>query len=134
MRIKAVIDTNILVSALLSSNAEAATVKAFKMLFKGNLVPIISDEIILEYNDVLHREKFSFPEESISSLLEEIIRKAIRIIPCHADITLPDEKDKQFFDAMLSDDEAVLITGNMKHFPEHERIMTARKFIDSYGQ
>lgn len=39
---KAVIDTNIIVSALLSSNDEAATVKVLELLFKGYILPVVT--------------------------------------------------------------------------------------------
>ena len=39
---KAVIDTNIIVSALISSNDEAATVKVLELLFKGYILPVVT--------------------------------------------------------------------------------------------
>ena len=62
-------------------------------------------------------------------LLGEIQRRAVEVEPVHTDIELPDYKDRPFLEAMLYDDETILITGNMKHFPEHKRIMTARMFL-----
>lgn len=70
----AVIDTNVLVSALLSSREDAATVQVLKMIFKNEVIPVYSDEIIAEYNEVLRRRKFHFSEELVSSLVE-IIKK-----------------------------------------------------------
>ena len=128
---KIIIDTNVLVSALLASHYDSATVQVAKLMLKGNALPVITDRIISEYEEVLRRRKFGFPEESVSVLIEEIKRKAIEAEPIQTDIRLPDEKDLPFLEAVLSSDDYVLITGNTKHFPFHERIMTAREFLDS---
>lgn len=53
----AVIDTNVLVSAFLSSHETAATVQVVSMLFSVDVIPIFSDDILAEYNEVLHRKK-----------------------------------------------------------------------------
>lgn len=70
-----VIDTNIIVSALLSADSNA-----FKVLsdaLDGKYTVLISEEIFQEYQDVLHREKFGFDEEIISFLLEWFKEKPI---------------------------------------------------------
>ena len=72
---KTVIDTNILISALLTSHEDAATVQILKMLLNGHIIPVISEKIIQEYEDVLKRKKFGFPEDSVNALLEEISRR-----------------------------------------------------------
>ena len=56
----AVIDTNVLVSALLSTRDDAATVQIISKLFEGTIVPIYSIEITKEYRQVLGRSKFGF--------------------------------------------------------------------------
>ena len=61
----AVIDTNVFISALLSKNSDAATVKVLQAIFDGRIVPLYHDEILAEYREVLHREKFHFKEKSI---------------------------------------------------------------------
>lgn len=57
---KAVIDTNIIVSALLSSNDEAATVKVLELLFKGHILSVVTDSILQEYEEVLRRKNSVF--------------------------------------------------------------------------
>lgn len=46
--IYAVIDTNVLVSALLTSNIDAATVRVIEALMKGLIVPLFDKDIIKE--------------------------------------------------------------------------------------
>ena len=51
----AVIDTNVFISALLSKNSDAATVKVLRAILDGRIVPLNHDEILIEYDEVLHR-------------------------------------------------------------------------------
>lgn len=132
MNRKVIIDTNVLVSALLLSHEDSATVRLLMMLLDGRIIPVITDGIFSEYGEVLRRKKFRFPEESVSVLLDEIRKKSRMIKPALSDVELPDENDRPFLDALLTEDETILITGNLKHFPRHERIMTARDFLALY--
>lgn len=68
----AVIDTNVFISALLSKNSDAATVKVLRAIFNGRIVPLYHNEILAEYDEVLHREKFHFQEKSIQMVLTAV--------------------------------------------------------------
>lgn len=59
----AVIDTNVLVSALITRNPQAATAKVLESIFGGLIIPMYNDEIIAEYTEVLRRAKFKLPQE-----------------------------------------------------------------------
>ena len=65
MRVYAVIDTNVLVSSLLTGRADSPTVKVVKAISDGTLIPLYNEEIMKEYDDVLHRKKFPFTEKRI---------------------------------------------------------------------
>ena len=65
--IRAVIDTNVLVSGLLSpAGNEALIVLA---IHQGFVRPCLSEPIIAEYAAVLARPKFAFPPEEIEAVL-----------------------------------------------------------------
>ena len=66
MMLYAVIDTNVLVSALLSDKEDTATVLVVKEVIKGNIIPIYSYEIVNEYRNVLNRKKFNFSNRNWS--------------------------------------------------------------------
>ena len=68
----AVIDTNVLVSALLSSHEDAATVQAVGKLCSGEITPLFSKDILAEYNEMLRRKKFHFSEELIITRMDTI--------------------------------------------------------------
>lgn len=70
--IYAVIDTNVFVSALLTSNIEAATVKVLKALLQGKIVPLYNKEIFDEYNEVLTRSKFHFSPDLVITILRRL--------------------------------------------------------------
>ena len=54
----AVIDTNVILSALLSKKSDTATVKVIKVVMDGRIIPLLHDDILAEYEDVLYRDKF----------------------------------------------------------------------------
>jgi putative PIN family toxin of toxin-antitoxin system len=128
----AVIDTNVLVSALLSSHDDAATVLVVGKLFSGEVIPLFSDEIIQEYSEVLRRKKFHFSEETVHVLLKTIEKYGERVIPAPTGALLPDMKDLPFYEVVLEkrEDDAYLVTGNGKHFPVKLFIVTAKEFLD----
>ena len=70
--IKAVIDTNVIVSAYITKNLEAATSKVWEAVLQCKLTPIYNEEILNEYSDVLHREKFGIPERRDAARLGDL--------------------------------------------------------------
>ena len=129
-----VIDTNVLVSALLSSNSNASTVQVVAKLFTKDVIPLLSKEIVDEYNEVLRREKFNFSEELVANLIDIIKNTGEMIVPSPSDEILIDMKDLLFYEAVLSKKAyAYLITGNMKHFPRKPYIVTPNEFLEIFN-
>ena len=128
----AVIDTNVLVSALLSSKEDTATVQVVRKLLSGEIEPLYSKEIMNEYRNVLEREKFGFSKSIVEYLLAAIIKFGIRVEPSFSGIILPDMKDLPFYEVVMEKrtDDAFLVTGNNKHFPKMPFIVTARELLD----
>jgi len=128
----AVIDTNVLVSALLSSNDMAATVQVVGRMIAGQIVPIYSREIMNEYEEVLSRKKFKFSQEMVKYILKSIEKYGILVEPQPTEVILPDMKDLPFYEVVMEKrkDRAYLVTGNLKHFPKESYIVTAREMID----
>lgn len=128
----AVIDTNVLVSALLSVHSDAATVQVVSRLIGGEIIPVYSNEIMHEYREVLARKKFKFEPDMVNSILLAIEKYGIYVEPSATDIILRDMKDLPFYEVVLEkrEDGAYLITGNLKHFPERHFIVTARQMLE----
>ena len=58
--IRAVIDTNVLVSVLLSKSEESSVTKLIDAVLDGKIIPLYNSEIVAEYTEVLSRPKFKF--------------------------------------------------------------------------
>ena len=74
-----VIDTNVLVSALITRNENSPTVQILRFLANGNIVPVYSEDIVKEYNEVLRRAKFKLSESLIINLLKDIMDNGLKI-------------------------------------------------------
>lgn len=129
MNVFAVIDTNVIVSALLARNPETATVKVLEAFFQGHIVPLVNDEIMNEYADVLCRPKFRFPEELVGPVIQAIDANAIRPGRVQSQEAFPDPKDAVFYEVALSKDDSYLITGNTKHFPHTPIVVTPAEML-----
>ena len=132
MTFYAVIDTNVLVSALLSNHDDAATVQVIDRLFDGDVIPVYSNAVIAEYREVLHRPKFHFSAETVDLFLSVIEKFGLLVEPTATGAILPDMKDLPFYEIVMEkrEDNAYLVTGNIKHFPKEPFIVTAREFLD----
>ena len=132
MKCYTVIDTNVLVSALLSSHDDAATVQVVNKIFSEDIIPLYTAEIIDEYDNVLHRKKFNFSDESINILLSVIEQSGVFVKPNASGEILPDMKDLPFYEAVLEkqDKDAYLVTGNIKHFPDKAFIVTPNQLLE----
>lgn len=128
----AVIDTNVLISALLSSKSDTATVQVLVKVIMGEIIPVYNKVIIKEYREVLSRKKFGFSGETIGYLLSAIEKYGILIDHAPSGITLPDMKDISFYEAALEkkNEGVFLVTGNIKHFPKEPFIVTPRELLD----
>lgn len=128
----AVIDTNVLVSALLSSKDDVATVQILKKVITGEIIPVYSNVITKEYREVLSRKKFGFSGDLIEYLMSAVEKYGILVDPSPSGVSLLDMKDVPFYEVVLEkrDDNAYLVTGNIKHFPKEPFIVTPRELLD----
>lgn len=128
----AVIDTNVLVSALLSSKDDTATVQVLAKVISGEIIPVYSNVMTREYREVLSRKKFGFSGEMIEYLLSAVEKYGILVDPSPSGITFPDMKDVPFYEVVPEKraDDAYLVTGNIKHFPKEPYIVTPRELLD----
>lgn len=126
-----VIDTNIIVSALLKVNSIPD--KIMQMIYGKLITPILNDSILAEYIDVLNRGKFPFDKKDIEKIINIFKNRSLIIEPKKYNNELIDEDDRMFYEVLLASKEkynSYLITGNIKHFPKDERVLTPREFID----
>ena len=131
MKYYAVFDTNVLVSSLLTKNRDSATARVVDAIASGDIIPLFSQDILDEYNEVLRRKKFSFSESRISRLLMMLRQYGVEVVPTPTGEILADKDDVIFYEVVMEkrDDDAYLITGNIRHFPERDFIVTPAEML-----
>ena len=127
----AIIDTNVLVSAMLKTGSVPGQVMAEAL--NGDIIPVLNDGIIAEYEDVLNRPKFHFDKRAVRVFMNEIKKRAVYTDAGAIEEDIPDPKDVVFYAVLMEkrkDDEAYLVTGNLKHYPMRTYIVTPREMLD----
>lgn len=132
MKCCAVVDTNVLVAALLSKRDDSATVRVIRAMISGEFIPLYHEDILAEYEDVLHRKKkYDLSESAMQTVLNAIRRFGIEVFPKPTGEIFIDEDDIIFYEVAMEkrDDNAYLVTGNMKHYPVRDFIVTPAEMI-----
>ena len=126
-----VLDTNVLVSAAWSPGRNASNI--LNAVFSGKFTVCYDHRIIDEYDRVLHYPKLSFKEWEISSILDPIIKNGISVVadPIPGVPFDRDESDRKFYEVAKFCD-AVLITGNLAHYPGDPSILSPADFCRRY--
>ncbi len=125
-----VLDTNVLVSALWSPGKNAGEI--LNGVFSRKFTVCYDHRILDEYDRVLHYKKFPFSQWEILSVLEPIIKTGISVIADPLpDIPFTDESDRKFYEVSRFCG-ALLITGNLKHYPDEPHIMSMSDFCQKY--
>ena len=101
-------------------------------LLEGKIVPIFSEEILQEYNDVLKRKQFHFSPDIVDALLDYLRIHGQVIVPDSTGAVLPDRKDIPFYAVVMDQQEegAYPVTGNLKHDPKKNFIVAPREMIE----
>lgn len=132
MRYYAVIDTNVLVSAMLKFQSVPGKI-AYEALL-GDLIPLLSEEIIAEYREVLARPKFKFDQNNVEILIDGIVDRGIFVDAVPVEEMIPDPKDIVFYEVVMEGrkehDDTYLVTGNIKHFPAKSYIVTPKEMLE----
>ena len=129
-RIYAVIDTNVIVSALIATKAESPPFIVLAHVYSGSIIPVFNDEILREYQEVLSRPKFHLPLELIERALSVFRGYGLRLERTKIEKEwFPDPKDIVFYEVKMSKEEAFLVTGNPRHFPKSSLIVTPRELV-----
>lgn len=124
----AVFDTNVLVSSLISKRNDSPTVVLLDYVLDGRIVLLYNDEILAEYDEVLHRTKFDFSDERVNAVLE-LVKKSTFLEPTPSGAFFPDVDDAVFYEVALSKNGSYLVTGNQKHFPKSPIVVTPAEML-----
>ena len=110
-----VLDTNVLVSGLLSPQGAPATV--LRSVVAGSVSVCFDERILSEYRRVLARSKFGFDAEQVVVLLEFLEATGQPVLAPPLALSLPDSSDEAFVEVAMACAADFLVTGNLKHFP-----------------
>ncbi|MGA2733066.1 MAG: putative toxin-antitoxin system toxin component, PIN family [Syntrophobacteraceae bacterium] len=115
--LKVVIDTNVLVSALLKPDSVPELI--LSLILEGEMVLCLSEPIATEYEEVLAREKFKkLDRQKVKALLSRFKSQAQMVTPkIHLQVALADPEDNKFLECAEEAEADFFITGNIKHFP-----------------
>lgn len=131
MKFYAVIDTNVIVSSMLKHDSIPG--KIVDLVILNTIIPLLNEEILSEYFDVLTRNKFGFDIENVSKVLNSIKAKGIILSREQVLEDFVDEDDIVFYEIVMSAKntmDAYLITGNIRHYPIRNYIVTPREMLE----
>lgn len=128
-----VIDTNVLVSGLLSPFGPPGVIVG--LIAAGRLRVCYDARILSEYNEVLRRPAFPFADKEVAALMAQVRAGGELINAEPLPVRLPDPDDEPFLEVATSALVEFLVTGNLKHFPRDRRqgvnVVSPRQFLDS---
>jgi len=123
---RVVIDTNVIVSSNISLGGNPSII--MELFYRNKLQLFYSFEILAEYKRVLSYTKLKFTMEIQIAIINAIMAGGTLITPPTSTIPMPDETDRIFYDTARFGN-AILITGNMKHYPNEPFIVTPTEFL-----
>ena len=134
--VHAALDTNVLASALLKPQSVPG--KIIAAVQTGRLRPAVSGGILAEYSEVLFRRKFNKPHEATKLLLLMLRLGEYYRLPHIQDMPpMPDSDDVVFYATALAarkvGKNAYLVTGNLKHFPPEDFVVSPRAMLEILG-
>lgn len=118
---KVVIDTNVLVSAILRNRVPEAVI--LFMVGNDDMEWVVSPEIMAEYREVLSRPKFVLPPEILDQWFELLERFTVTY---HTELTIDsprDQKDAEFLSCAIASGADFFITGD-RDFSQAQRLLT----------
>jgi len=110
-----VIDTNVIVSGLMTPSGSSAQI--IDAVLNGQVKLVYDSRILKEYRDVLSRPRLKLPPMKIQALLVSMHRQLL-VSPSVSGIIGPDSDDIIFIEAALATTDKTIITGNLMHFPK----------------
>lgn len=132
---RVVLDTNVLISALLFTGIVSELVSLWQ---KGTITILLSREILDEYLRVLAYPKFQLSEEEIKGLIEEELLPFVQVIKPRTRIHVVkrDPSDNKFLECAVAGKADVLISGDkdllaIRHY-RRVRIQTPSRFLEAF--
>ena len=129
--IRVVIDTNILVSALLQPESLPAAV--LMLALSGEVQLCVSDAVFAEYDEVIRRPRLKRPADVIEGALQSIRKLGHWVKPDVKVDECSDPDDNVFLECAQAGEADYLVTGNKRHFPDRwkkTKVIGARELFE----
>ena len=127
--IYAVINTNVLVAAIKTTKQNSSTSQILSLVFIGVIKPLVSEEILAEYDGVLNLPVLELNPEKVSDVLDKFREDGLYPGRTPSNEIFPDESDRIFYEISLTVEDAHVITNNLKHFPKVSRVVTPSEML-----
>lgn len=133
----AIIDTSVVVAALLSADPDSPTARILDGMIRGDFPFVISVELLAEYRQVLARdrirERHGLTMAQVDGILTAIAANAIVREPIPSKETAPDAGDQHLWNLLAAVPNAALVTGDTRLLadaPGHVSVMLPGTFIE----
>ena len=130
------VDTNVIVSGLLKPFSPSG--EMIRMVADGKIRICYDARNLLEYEEVLLRPRFGFEPTLVAVLMDSIREMGVCTTGNSLKTRLPDPTDEMFVEIANDPQCRLLITGNIKHFPQQScspvKVMTPREFITFFAR
>lgn len=131
---KIVLDTNVLVSGLLSPFGPPGAI--VRLVASGAIRLCFDARILSEYEAVLRRPRFSFDPSQVQAVLDVVRLEGHAVVARPLRRRLPDPDDEAFLEVALAGGARVLVTGNLRHYPAGRRqgirVVSPASFVSAY--
>ena len=131
---RVVLDTNVVISALLSPHRAAAQV--LDLVLAGELTALRDDRVIAEYREVARRPRFGFAPADVDRVLDAVDAVSEHVGAAPLGVELPDPDDLPFLEVAVAGRADALATGNVRHFVPTRgrhmvRVVSPRELLDA---
>ena len=127
--IYAVIDTNVLVAAAKTHKPNSSTSRILSLVFDGTIQPLVCEEILEEYEQILNLPALSIPSDISSEIITKFKIDGINPGRTPSPEYHPDPTDQIFYEICLSVEDAYMVTNNKKHFPQKPIVVTPSEML-----
>ena len=128
---RVVVDTNVLVSGLLSPHGASAEV--IRLIVGGALVPLYDARILGEYRELMLDRELEINPDQVPPLLDAFESNGEVVTALPLKHRLPDPDDEMFLEVAVSGGAKFLVTFNLKHFPTKSsgvRVVEPKVFLN----